>query len=570
MLTVNLLGRPRLERDGETLPGPRGQKSWALLARVLRSPDPVSRQTLVDELFSEADDPMGALRWTLAELRRRLGLPHALAGNPLRNDLGEDVAVDIERAARGRFEGSPPEGRFLEGIEVRDSAHFDTWLLVERLRVDAEVLSGIREATMRALERGDTDDAVTLARVMVRREPLDERPHVLLVKALGASGDAQAAAAQVETSTAMLTRELGVAPTRALRDAARPRVAVPAQGVSARTTAQTLRTAGLAALSAGAAEAGLESLRGAAAAAETVGDAALLSECLLELGTAYVHSVHSHDDEGTVVLGAAVSAATEAGHPSVAARALAELGYVDVLAGRRVTAGRYLERAREVAGDDVALLATVGSFEGTNLHDWGRLDDAEQAFRESVESSRRSGKARREAWALGLGARTLYTLGKFEEAGQWARQSNEISQVERWTAFRPWAEAWIAHADLALGRDPAHVRMDLEGTYAMSCQLGDACWEGLSAKAMALARHMQGAHGEAIDWLRTARASCRRVTDSYIWVQIDIALTEAEFARDRGEVMLSRDLAEHVVNDAARYGMDGMLERATAVREAVR
>ena len=169
-----------------------------------------------------------------------------------------------------------------------------------------------------------------------------------------------------------------------------------------------------------------------------------------------------------------------------------------------------------------------------------------------------------------MGARTLYTLGKFEEAGQWARQSNDIAQAERWTAFRPWAEAWVAHADLALGRDPAQVRRDLEGTYAMSCQLGDACWEGLSAKVMALAFHMQGAHGEAIDWLRTARASCRRVTDFYSWVQIDVALTEAEFARDRGEATLARDLAEHVVNDAARYGMDGMLERAKAVREAVR
>jgi len=92
----------------------------------------------------------------------------------------------------------------------------------------------------------------------------------------------------------------------------------------------------------------------------------------------------------------------------------------------------------------------------------------------------------------------------------------------------------------------------------------------MSAKAMALAFHMQGAHGAAIDWLRTARTSCRRVTDFYTWVQIDVALAEAEFARDRGEATLARDLAEAVVNDAARYAMDGMLARATAVSTAVR
>lgn len=565
MLTVHLLGRPRLERDGAVLRSPRGHKSWALLARVLRSEDPVSRQSLVDELFSEADDPMAALRWTLAELRRRMGLPDALTGNPLSNDLGPDVTVDIDSAARGSFGDVPPEGRFLEGIEVRDSALFDTWLLVERLRVDAEVLSGIREAALRALAREDPHNAIRFARVMVRREPLDEGPHVILIKALAASGDNEAAGAQVEASTALLVRELGAPPTRALRDAARTSVASSVSGVSARTSAETLMAAGLAALSAGAAEAGLESLRGAVAAAESAADATLLSECLLELGAAYVHSVHSHDDQGAVVLGSAAAAALAAGNRSVAARAFAELGHIDLLAGRRVTATQYLERAREAAGDDVGLLATVASFEGTNLHDWGRLEQAEQRFRESIEDSQRSGKARREAWALGLGARTLYELGKFEEAGEWARRSNELSTAERWPAFRPWAEAWGARVDLALGRDPAQIKTILEGSYALSCHLGDACWEGVTAQTLALACQAQGEHEAAIDWLRTARHSCGRVTDSYMWVATEIALTEAELAWDRGDAALARDMAERVVTQAARFTMEGMMARANSL-----
>jgi tetratricopeptide (TPR) repeat protein len=558
-----------LERDGVVLPSPRGHKSWALLARVLRSENPVSRQTLVDELFSEAEDPMGALRWTLAELRRRMGLPGALTGNPLSSDLGTGVTVDIESAARGSFGDLPPEGRFLEGIEVRDSALFDTWLLVERLRVDAEVLSGIREAALRALSREDPQAAVTFARVMVRREPLDEGPHVILIKALAASGDNDAAAAQVEASTAMLVRELGVPPTQALRDAARTSVVSPVAGVSARTSAETLKAAGLAALSAGAAEAGLECLRGAAAAAESAADTTLLSECLLELGAAYVHSVHSHDDQGAVVLGAATAAALEVGNRSVASRALAELGYIDVLAGRRVTATQYLERAREMAGDDVDLLATVASFEGTNLHDWGRLEQAEERFRQSIEDSQRSGKARREAWALGVGARTLYELGRFEEAGEWAHRSNDLSTAERWTAFRPWAEAWGARAHLALGRDPAEVKTILEGSFALSCHLGDACWEGMTAQTLALACQATGEYEAAIDWLRTARRACERVTDSYTWVATEIALTEAEFARDRGDAAMARDMAERVMTQAARLAMDGMLARAGALLEDV-
>ena len=188
VLTVRMLGKPRLERDGVHVTGPRGHKAWALLARLVRSADPVSRQTLVDELFSQADDPMVALRWNLTELRRRLGTPEALQGDPLTADFGPDVELDVTVAARGRFAGTPPEGRFLERVDVRDSATFDTWLLVERERVDAEVISGIREATLRALSTGDAELAIDLARVMVARDPLAEGPHVLLISALRGLG----------------------------------------------------------------------------------------------------------------------------------------------------------------------------------------------------------------------------------------------------------------------------------------------------------------------------------------------------------------------------------------------
>ena len=60
------------------------------------------------------------------------------------------------------------------------------------------------------------------------------------------------------------------------------------------------------------------------------------------------------------------------------------------------------------------------------------------------------------------------------------------------------------------------------------------------------------------------------MTDAYTWVITDIALAEAEFARDRGDAAGARDFAERVVRDAARYSMDGVLERATAVLEDVR
>jgi DNA-binding SARP family transcriptional activator len=80
---IKLLGSPVVLRDGAPVPPPRGNKSWAVLAYLLLSPVPVSRTRLASLLFSEADDPLGALRWTLNALRKQLTDPAAVRGDPL-------------------------------------------------------------------------------------------------------------------------------------------------------------------------------------------------------------------------------------------------------------------------------------------------------------------------------------------------------------------------------------------------------------------------------------------------------------------------------------------------------
>lgn len=82
-LVIRLLGKPRIERDGAPVPTPRGRKTWGLLAYLLLSERPPSRSRVASLLFGEAADPLGALRWTLADLRRTLGAADAAAGDPL-------------------------------------------------------------------------------------------------------------------------------------------------------------------------------------------------------------------------------------------------------------------------------------------------------------------------------------------------------------------------------------------------------------------------------------------------------------------------------------------------------
>src|SRR3954452_7703025 len=72
-LSIQLLGRPGLEIDGASGYRFRSRKSWAVLAFLLLSERPPTRTQLASLLFTEADDPMRALRWCLAEIRRGLG-----------------------------------------------------------------------------------------------------------------------------------------------------------------------------------------------------------------------------------------------------------------------------------------------------------------------------------------------------------------------------------------------------------------------------------------------------------------------------------------------------------------
>ena len=99
-LVIHLLGRPHLEVDGDAGYRFRSRKSWALLAFLLLAERPVTRSRLAGLLFAEADDPLRALRWSLAELRRGLGPAVVLDGDPVRLTLPPGSTVDVDVLVR--------------------------------------------------------------------------------------------------------------------------------------------------------------------------------------------------------------------------------------------------------------------------------------------------------------------------------------------------------------------------------------------------------------------------------------------------------------------------------------
>ena len=174
MVRIRLLGPPAIERDGAPAPPPRGRKAWALLAYLLLAERPPSRRHLAELLFGEADDPLGALRWALAELRRALGAPGLFGGDPVATTLGDGVEVDLHALT-----GEPADprslldldGELLDGLGVAASPTFESWLVVERHRLAATAEARLRQAALALLASGQAGAAVAYASRAVARNP---------------------------------------------------------------------------------------------------------------------------------------------------------------------------------------------------------------------------------------------------------------------------------------------------------------------------------------------------------------------------------------------------------------
>jgi hypothetical protein len=94
-------------------------------------------------------------------------------------------------------------------------------------------------------------------------------------------------------------------------------------------------------------------------------------------------------------------------------------------------------------------------------------------------------------------------------------------------------------------------RDDAENAFALACQLGDPCWEGMAGRAMAMLALQAGDGAAAADWITEARRRCDRVPDRYVWVSGFVGLGQLEIAA-RQQRDLVVPLARRLYRDALR------------------
>jgi DNA-binding SARP family transcriptional activator len=554
-LTVHLLGSPRVERPDGDAYQVRSRKSWALLTTLLLSDRPLTRSRLATLLYGEADDPLRALRWGLTEIRRCLGAE--VDGDPVVLRLPPGSVIDVRVLSHGSWTAAvelPGLGAdLLDGVAVRGAPAFESWLLSERRRVAAESEAILHEAALGRLAGGDLDAARELALRAAAMNPLDENHQALVIRLYRLAGDDRAAGEQYAAVAALFDKELGVPPgiavEQAMREVRRERD-VTADDASIEAIVES----GDAAIAAGAVETGVRLLRTSVGLADRAGIERLRLSSRLRLAEALIHALRGMDEEGLATLYEADRLAVAAGNRAGAAQARAEIGYVDFLRARYARAEHWLIDAVAAAGEAPA---RVTSYLGSVASDRAYYPRAGDLLSQAASSA---GEPRTRAYALSMRGRVHLLTGDLDRAATDLDEAIRIAERDHWLAFLPWPQALRGDVHLAAG-DPSAAAGVLAQAFARACRLGDPCWEGMSARSLALVAEATGDTGQAFTLLADARARSNRLSDPYVWLDAYILDAQCELGRRHGhpDTPLWIDALTRL---ASRTGMREMTVRA--------
>jgi SARP family transcriptional regulator, regulator of embCAB operon len=234
---IQLCGRLVVEWRGERLeselPGRQGRLLFAYL--VLNRTRVATRDGLVEALWPAGAPPAAeaALAALLSKLRKLVGVDHLSGRGELRIILPEGASVDLEVARESihRAESALAAGDWPRAWAASQAALFIAgrgflpgeeaeWVEDWRRDVDALHLRALEAYGCACLGVGGAEDAaaVRVGRDLVRRAPLRESAHRLLIEALAASGNRAEALVAYESLRRRLREDLGISPGPGLQE----------------------------------------------------------------------------------------------------------------------------------------------------------------------------------------------------------------------------------------------------------------------------------------------------------------------------------------------------------------
>ena len=172
------------------------------------------------------------------------------------------------------------------------------------------------------------------------------------------------------------------------------------------------------------------------------------------------------------------------------------------------------------ADDDVSTSAILG-VHGMSASDRGDYPRAIDLLQRSIEAAIRCGDCRQQAWSLSILGRAHLLPWRLLTAPKWpSHRLHRIGQHERWLAFLPWPQA-LWPSSIYYTRRLRPDNLALEQSWTLACQLGDPCWEAMTARMLGRVSARNGDLPSAMTWLEEALRRCGSVTDQYQWVTRD-------------------------------------------------
>jgi DNA-binding SARP family transcriptional activator len=535
-----------------------------LLAYLLRSERPVGRQHLASLLFAEADDPLGALRWNLAQIRRLFGGMDMLKGELLALDLPAGTFVDIRILTTGTWVETaqvPGIGRdLLEGMDFPSSPSFEAWLLNERRHLKATSEAVLREAALARLAVGDAENAIDVAARLVAIDPLDENYQGLLIRCYASAGDEASAARQLSACIELFRKELGIEPGPVVSSAMQvSRASTTQRAAGGAAAARAQLEAGWAAIKAGAVAAGLECLRTATTEAHMCGDIALKTETLFAMGSTLAHAGRDGHEEGAAALHEVIALSDRTGDVSLKASSCRELAWIELLEARFDRTEVWLGQAASLAGDDDVERARILSVTGMYLTEVGRYGQSVAKLEQAIELSEGCREPQSVAWSLSMLGRALFLMHDLNGARAATLRAIDIARREGWMWLVPWPEAFLAETELVDGNTESAGEL-AEHSFALASQVGDTCFQSKAERVIGMVEAARGRRDAAIGRLEEARLRLVKHPDS-TWLMgyiLDSLCTVAVAGNHPGASGWINDLE----NLAGRTGMRELLARA--------
>lgn len=275
------------------------------------------------------------------------------------------------------------------------------------------------------------------------------------------------------------------------------------------------------------------------------------------LGTALLHAARGSDEEGVTSLHRAL--AVDGAAADTVAHALGELAYVEFLRGHYDRVDVWLARAAQVSTDPARRAAAL-TVRGSALSDVGRYPAASTALGQAFDLAQ---DERRRAYVLSMIGR-VHLLRGGPDAAAALDESIARASAAGWTSFLPWPQALRGEIDLQRGDvDGAATRF--EHAFALGCQIGDPCWEGLAARGLGLVHAARGDVDAAVTTLLDARRRATRLPDGYVWVHAHVLDALATVGVSHGLPRSGEWVAE-LAALAQRCGMAELAARAAVHR----